>query len=246
MKLSVVIPAKNEPYLQQTVDDIESKKQADTEVLWMEDSGLGQRGTTNALVEKAQGEYIMKVDAHCMFDEGFDVKMLEDIDENTILAPRLLALDAENWQPRLDCPPSSQYVFDTNLVMQYDRSRENLDPIVETMCLQGSAFMVRKDKYWEWNLGDTTMPSWGGQGTELGIKAFLNGGVCKTTNKTWYAHLFRQTDADFPYDRGDNPGQQANEELIKRYKNKSIAPLIERFNYPIDWSKEEVDKLAVV
>jgi len=246
MKLSVVIPARNEPYLHQTVKDISLKVGDETEVLWMEDPGIGQRATTNILVEKSTGEYVMKVDAHCMFDEGFDRKMLADIDEKTILSPRLLALDAEAWKPRLDCPPSSQYVFDTNLVMQYDRGRENLDPIVETMCLQGSAWMVSRRNYIQWGLGDENMPSWGGQGPELGIKAFLNGGVCKTTNKTWYAHLFRQSDADFPYDRGERPGQKANEELLRRYKNKSIAPLIERFNYPADWTKEIVDNLRVV
>lgn len=246
MKLSVLIPAKNEPYLERTVADIEAKRRADTEVLWMEDPGIGQRATTTLLAEKAKGEYVMKVDAHCMFADGFDEIMLADIDDKTILAPRMLALHAENWRPRLEVPPSSQYVFDTNFTMLYDRSRESIEPVVETMCLQGSAWMVSKKHYFDWGLGDPSMPSWGGQAVELGIKAFLNGGLCKTTNKTWYAHLFRQSDADFPYDRGENPGQQANQELIKRYKNKYIAPLIEKFHYPADWTKEKVAELNMV
>lgn len=246
MKLSIVIPSKNEQYLQKTVEDIQSKVSEDTDVLWQEDTGLGQRGTTNALVERAKGEYVMKVDAHCMFAYGFDRVLLESADDRTIVAPRLLALDAENWRPRLDCPPSSQYCFDTNMVFQYNRKAENLDPISETMCLQGSAWLVSKENYWKWNLGEEEMGSWGSQGAELGIKAFFNGGRCVTNNKTWYAHLFRESDEDFPYERDHQQMKRTNQLMVDRYKNKSIASLIEKFNYPADWTKEIVDKLNMV
>lgn len=266
MKLSIVIPARNEPYLQRTVEDILSKIESDTEVLVGLDgyqdplstvknnlagvcsssTPIGQREMTNLLVRSARGEYVMKVDAHCSFAQGFDRVLLETVDENTIVAPRLLALDVENWTPRLDCPPSSQYCFDTNLVFQYNKKAETLDPFVETMCLQGSAWIVSKENYWKWNLGEKEMGSWGSQGTELGIKAFLNGGRCVTDNRTWYAHLFRESDADFPYDRDHQQMKRTNQLVIDRYKNKSIAPLIEKFNYPADWTKEEVDKLPMV
>jgi hypothetical protein len=76
--------------------------------------------------------------------------------------------------------------------------------------------------------------SWGGQAAELGIRAYLNGGVCNSTKKTYYGHVFRHKDSEFPYQRGDNPGKFAIEELQRRYKDK-IQGLLEKFNYPADW-----------
>lgn len=238
MMLSVVIPSKQEPYLQQTLDDIERHKVLDTEVLWMEDPGIGQRATTDLLVKQAKGEYIMKVDAHCSFGPGFDRIMLEDIESDVILAPYMLVLDAENWTVRTD-KRSSNFYFDRELVMQY--GVESKDIICKTMCLQGSCFMLRKDLYWELELGN--MPSWGGQGPELGLKGWLSGNRVLTTKNTYYAHMFRTTDADFPYDRGLNPGQQANTYLKDVFLTDKwpkavhkLEWLVERFNRPGNWT----------
>lgn len=265
MKLSILIPARNEKYLVKTVQDILSKIEDETEVLVgldgeqpmgtlvellklpvkviSEQFSIGQRQMTNKLLSHAKGEYIMKVDAHCSFGKGFDRKMLEKMDARTIMAPQMLVLDAPTWTPRVD-KKTTRYCFNTEMVMQYDK--ELPGELVDTMCLQGSAFMVLKDNYIKWELGDESMGSWGGQGVELGIKAYLNGGRCISNRDTWYAHMFRTSDKDFPYDRGEDPGKHANKQLIERYKNKSIRELIERFDYPSNWTKELVDKLPSV
>jgi len=238
MKLSILIPSKNEPLLKTTLADIQAHKELDTEVLWMEDPGIGQRATTNLLADKATGDYLMKLDAHCSLAQGFDRALLEEMDAQTILAPLLLPLDPPTWAIN-GKKQMAQFVFDTNLVMQHAEGSAG-----ETMCLQGSCFVVAKDTYWKWNLGDLSMPSWGGQGVELGIKAFLNGGTCRTTDKTYYGHVFRHSDTDFPYNRGDNPGKIANQELVRRYKNASLAPLIRKFNLPADWTEQDVHLLT--
>jgi len=229
MKLSVLVPAKNEPHLQATLDDIERHRELGTEVLWMEDPGIGQRKCTTRLAEQASGDYIMKLDAHCSLSQGFDRALLSEMHGNTILAPILMPLDPITWSIN-GKKQMAQFVFDSNLVMQHaDGDAGN------TMCLQGSCWIVSKENYFKWNLGDETMPSWGGQGTELGIKAFLNGGQCRTTRTAFYGHVFRHTDADFPYDRGETPGKKANEELVRRYRNTTLLPLVERFGFPCDW-----------
>lgn len=229
--ISILIPSKNEPYLKQTLEDIERNKELDTEVLWREDYGIGQRALTRELALEAKGDYIMKVDAHCSFSQGFDKALMEEMEEKMILAPLLLPLDAEQWVIN-GRKQMGQFVFDTNMVMQHAGPE-----VGETMCLQGSAWLISKQDYFDWNLDDDSFGSWGGQAVELGIKAFLNGGVCKTTRSAYYGHLFRHTDSDFPYDRGDHPGQKANEELIRRYKNESIRPLVEKFGYPLGWKE---------
>lgn len=237
MKLSILIPSKNEPYLTKTLEDIKANAVTAPEILSMEDIGLGQRRTTNRLADCATGTVLMKTDAHCSFSPGFDRVLLEQIDSQTILAPILMPLTPKTWTIN-GKKQMSQFRFDTNFVMQHHDGKPG-----ETMCLQGSCFVMTKENYWKWGIGTSNMPSWGGQGVELGIKAFLNAGRCVTTPDAYYGHVFRTQSEEFPYDRGESPGKQATEQLIAAYKNKSIAPLIERFNYPCDWTKAIVDKL---
>jgi glycosyltransferase involved in cell wall biosynthesis len=254
--LSVLIPACNEPHLQKTIDDVLKNSKGDTDVLVALDnwsnppeitpnsrvrvisSSLGQRGATNALARLTDARFIMKLDAHCSMSGGFDIEMLKLMDDETILAPQMGVLDPISWTIN-GKKMTTRYCFDSNLVMQYDE--ENGEE--ETMCLQGSCWMVDRETYWKWNLGDDSMPSWGGQATELGIKAFLNGGRCLSTKETYYGHVFRHTDTDFPYDRGENPGKEAIDLLKKKYLNKDLIPLIRKFNLPADWTEEKLVQL---
>ena len=257
-ELSIVIPARNEPYLQQTIDDIfanaigkievivgldgyfHALKQREGLTVVAEEVSIGQRAMTNRLVRIARAPWIMKVDAHCSFGRGFDRIMLNDIRRDTILSPYMLVLEPTTWTARVD-KKTSNYYFDRNLVMQY--GEETSDILRETMCLQGSCFMLLKELYWKLELGDETYGSWGSQGPELGLKAWLSGNKCMTTKNTYYAHLFRTTDADFPYDRGLNPGKHSNEHIKEVFLNDkwdkavhTLDWLVERFNRPGDWS----------
>ena len=261
MKLSVLIPSRGGRELKRTIEDILEHSEADTEIIvgfdgsmpegfetfWSpglkfhhEPEHVGQRAITNKLAYLSTSDYIMKVDAHCSFSQGFDRVMLSEMDDKTILAPLLMSLDGPTWTIN-GKKSTSRYCFDQNLVMQYDE--ENGNP--ETMCLQGSAWMVSRDNYWNWKLGDETLGSWGGQGPELGIKAWLNGGVCKTTRNAYYGHVFREKEEDFPYQRDKAAIKGTTDEIKKRFKNQKIAGLIKKFNYPADWTPEAVENLPL-
>lgn len=259
-RLSILIPSKNEPLLQKTVEDILSKITDDTEILIGMDGydrsdsnvkqvgdlikglqaldvdysriniiyeypAIGQRAITNKLAELAKGEYIMKCDAHVSFSKGFDTALLSEIDNKTILAPLLLVLDPVTWAVN-GKKQMAQFRFDNNFVMQHADG-----DVGETMCLQGSCWMISKENYFKWNVCDETLGSWGGQSVELGIKAYLNGGICKTTRSAYYGHVFRHLNEEFPYDRGDNPGKFATEELKRRYENDpKVIELIAKYS----------------
>jgi glycosyltransferase involved in cell wall biosynthesis len=240
--ISIIIPSLNEKYLDKTVEDIQEHAVTPIEILVGDDAKekLGQRALMNKLAREATGRYIMKVDAHCSFGPGFDAIMLEDMRDNWILAPYLLPLDAENWKVRFD-KKMAGYVFDSQLVMHHAETTQEL--LQETMCLQGSCWMITKENYWGWNICDESLGSWGSQGPELGIRAYLNGGACYTTKKTYYGHLFRTEELEFPYDRGKEPGRRSNEKLKQKYLNQSIAPMIRKWNYPADWTEEIVNNL---
>jgi len=225
MKLSIIIPARNEQWLDKTVEDINQHAEGDFEVLVGNDvNGIGQRAMMNVLAKQATGDYIMKTDGHCSFSQGFDVKLLAEMDDKTILAPLLLPLDADNWAIN-GKKQMAQFVFDDNFVMQHAEG-----DVGETMCLQGSAWVISKENYFGWNVCDESLGSWGGQAAELGIAAWLNGGRCKTTRSAYYGHLFRHKDEEFPYERGEDPGKFATQELKRRYRNdQRIKELRQKF-----------------
>jgi glycosyltransferase involved in cell wall biosynthesis len=95
--LSVLIPARRELWLRRTVDDVLAQARADTEIIVVLDgepadpplpddprvrvlaylTPIGQRAATNAAAAISTADYLMKLDAHCALDEGFDVKLLE-------------------------------------------------------------------------------------------------------------------------------------------------------------------------
>lgn len=99
--LSIVIPARNEMFLRETIDDILKNIEADTEVIALLDGqwadppvpqhrrvniiyvpeSIGQRSGTNKAVQLSEAKYVMKVDAHCSFDKGFDRKMIGGFDK---------------------------------------------------------------------------------------------------------------------------------------------------------------------
>ena len=118
MDLSVIIPARNEEFLQNTIDDVLAHAQADTEVIaildgyWPEapipDNGrvilihhsksIGQRAAVNEAARLSRAKYIMKLDAHCAVDDGFDLKLIEDCEPNWTLIPQMYNLHAFDWK----------------------------------------------------------------------------------------------------------------------------------------------------
>ena len=119
--LSVCIPQRNEEFTARTVQDIVEHKRGNTEVLVGCDGNfpdppitphpdvslvyypeaLGQRALTNQCVRMSKAKYIMKLDAHCAVDEGFDVKMMEAFKEtgdNVVMAPGMRNLWVFDWK----------------------------------------------------------------------------------------------------------------------------------------------------
>jgi glycosyltransferase involved in cell wall biosynthesis len=115
--LSVIIPARNEELLNNTVEDVLRNLRADTEVIAVCDGSwpkkplkdhprlqvihfsesVGQRAATNAGARLSQAKYIMKLDAHCAMDEGFDIKMMEDCQPDWTMVPAQYKLHAFDW-----------------------------------------------------------------------------------------------------------------------------------------------------
>lgn len=120
--LSVLIPARNEMFLARTVEDVLTKIRANTEVIVIADGApadppvmddprvlvitlpesIGQRAATNFAARLSNATYVMKLDAHCAMDEGFDRKLIDaDLEigrPDLTQIPAQYNLHAFNWQ----------------------------------------------------------------------------------------------------------------------------------------------------
>jgi glycosyltransferase involved in cell wall biosynthesis len=115
--LSILIPARNEEFLSRTVKDILTHIRGNTEIIvvldgeWVDPpveqhervtviyhpKSIGQRAATNEACRLSKAKYVMKVDAHCAFDKGFDVKMMRDMQDDWTMIPVMRNLHAFNW-----------------------------------------------------------------------------------------------------------------------------------------------------
>jgi len=117
-ELSVIIPARNEIFLKQTIDNVLENIEADTEIIAICDgywpappindhprvtivhhtSPVGQREATNEGARLSQAKYIMKLDAHCAVGKGFDRIMMADCQPDWTMIPKMWNLHAFDWE----------------------------------------------------------------------------------------------------------------------------------------------------
>jgi len=150
--LSVLIPARSEQFLVNTIDDVLAHAELSTEVIAVLDGywpdppisdrnnltlihvtdPIGQRGATNLAARASTAKYIMKIDAHCSVDQGFDRKLIAPYEDNTLTQdvttiPRLYNLHAFDWlcscgkrfyqaDPVDSCPICASTTFTQSLV----------------------------------------------------------------------------------------------------------------------------------
>lgn len=316
--LSILVPARNEMFLAKTIEDIKqnSELEGDLEVIAVLDGewtdppipimpnvnviylskSIGQRASTNLACSLSTAKYVMKVDAHCSFDKGFDRKMVEAFKvagDDVTMVPVMRNLWAFDWKcyhcgwkryqsPTPDkCPQcgktdkirrkmvwigkerpqSTSYCFDTEPHFQYFReytkrpeykqARDSVG-LTETMSLQGSAFMLTREKYWELDISDEKVGNWGNQGIEVALKTWLSGGRVLVNHNTWYAHMFRTQGGDFgfPWQISGRDTQKTKNNVKDLFWGKKwdkqtrpLSWLIEKFMPVPGWTPEDIDKI---
>src|SRR5688572_17772670 len=112
MDLSVLIPARCEQFLPQTVADVLEHSKAETEIIVVLDGELpaepipqdqrvrvvylpesiGQRAATNLAARLSEAKYVAKLDAHVSVAEGWDVELIRAAKE---LGPDVTQIPAQ-------------------------------------------------------------------------------------------------------------------------------------------------------
>lgn len=227
MKLSIIIPSRCDEYLQQTIDDLLAKSELGNQLeiivvfdgIWSEKplkvdprvkiihQGVsricpGMREGINAGISLSMGEYVMKIDEHCMVDQGYDVKLIADCQPDWVVIPRRYRLDADTWSLSTDKRPPVDYM---HIDFPYQRPKDKTCGlhggiwnrperseimIDDTPTMQGSCYFTSR-KHWDNIVGKLSTEKYGPftmEAQEISMPTWLSGGRVVVNKKTFYAH----------------------------------------------------------
>lgn len=216
VRLSVIIPTVNDPALANTVREVREKSRTNPEILVMADAvdvdlpdvrvvrnekRLGLRGNVNKGMALASGEWLVKLDDHCMLSDGWDEVLLATAQKDWIVVPRRYQLDPVKWliyeedrvaidYERLDIGQPEKI----GGVTWRSRRKERADVLLdETMVIQGSFYLLHRE---HWNrIGPLDEANYGPftqEGIEIALKTWLGGGKVMVNKQAWYAHKHRR------------------------------------------------------
>jgi len=278
--LSIIIPSRNELFLHKTTLDLLEKAKGDIEIIvvlegyWPDSKEIvndkrvkylhkgkagGLRAAINSAVAIASGEYIMKIDAHCMLDEGFDIKLIKEHQDDWVQIPTRHRLDAENWKIDngtkdpinylyVECPDSSRSKdLGGNNWRGKDADR-SLDEIKidDLMTFQGSCWFMKKDYfYFLEEMDEANYGTFRKEPQEISFKCWLSGGRVVRNKNTWYAHLHKgktygrgyyASKSDWAI--GDNYNKRWLKEKLFSKQIHDFKWLVDKFNPP-GWENYE-------
>ncbi len=290
--LTVILPARNEQFLQATICEVLTKARGEVECIAVLDGywptpalendprlrivhfgeSKGMRNAINAGVAIARGEYIMKLDAHCMLDEGYDLKLIADSKPDWVVVPRRKRLDAENWCVQDVGKPDVDYEYLSYPADPQDFGGPGLhgrqwnersvtragNPeffIDDLMSFQGSCWFMHRDYFNFLELMDEDKyGSFAHEAQEIGLKAWLSGGRVVVNKKTWYAHLHKGKKYGRGYSLNESVRRKGTEhtntwmDKVGTAWHKQTLPLswlIEHF-WPLpEWTEDRLAKLKV-
>ncbi len=270
---SIVIPSRNDMFLHQTVNDLLQKAEGDVEIIialdgyWPENvadfdervrvfhhgtihNSYGMRAGINAAMAIAKGDYVMKIDEHCMVDQGFDVKLQADCEENWVIIPRRKRLDAVTWTVPYDPRPDIDYM---QVDFAYQRPNDNTcglhgsewkqraidrkDILIdETPTSQGSCYFMTKG-HWDRRIIRMDEEHYGTfthESQEIDFKTWFSGGKVMVNKKTWYAHYHKGSRGkNYGFSNAQYQKHQADKERGRKWCRDYW---LNQQDYPHDWA----------
>ena len=259
--VSVIIPSRNEIYLERTIRNILENAEGPIEIIAELDGYLpappivlndervvfvhhetpiGQRACINHGASIAKGEFIIKLDAHCAVGKGFDVILAQDCEPDWTVIPRMYNLDHGTWLPKLHKRTDYMYIgCDEGRLLRaeyYKHEPRSEKLIDDTMCCMGPGWFMPKARFFEQGGCDENHEGgWGQQGVEVSCKAWLSGGALKVNKKTWFAHWFRGGGGPgFPYKISGNQIERVRKYSRDLWINDKWEKQTRKFQWLID------------
>ena len=243
IKLSIVLPSYRDPLLFKTIRDIldnsELGDQLEVIGVWdgyfpssdliIEDprvsylhlgANRGMRGAINAGVAMATGEFIGRMDEHCMVAKGMDKELTDTCKKNEVMTPRRYFLNPIEWKIMED----KGYRDYEKLVIQNmgggirkfsgkewkerTEKRKNVQ-IDETEAMQGSFWIANREFFLK-TVGELQTENFGQliqDSVEVCMQYWKAGGRLMLNKKTFFAHKHRSFSRTHNNGTPENPAQ---------------------------------------
>ena len=247
--LSIIIPSRKDPYLQQTINDILEKSTMDIEIIvvldgyWPESltggdnlriihkgQAEGMRPIVNAAARVAKGKYLLKCDAHCCFAPGFDKVLIAAAKDDTLLIPLRYDLDPDTWTKR---EPAVNQMYISTPEKGFKGKvwdRQTKGNVVDLMTFQGSCWFMPATLFEKIGGEDEQYGTSGKEAQELGNKVWLSGGRVARHTGTWYAHhSFRRS-----YSLPNSEREKSRDRAIDIWTNDKWPGAVRKFQWLID------------
>lgn len=245
--ISITIPARNEIHLNQTIESILQTATGNYEIIvgmdgWTipyevmkhpkvtviaEPTAVGRRKIANKIAAAAKGQYIVKLDAHCIYKTpGWNEKLKEVCTPDTIVTCVMDNIDEATWQPM--GKKWMGWLFNREFRTQWWTSmkpQKNWNLTEEILCFSASTCMMTKETFWKYGGNREEFGHWGNEELEWALKVRCGGGklICRTDVEV--AHLYR---AKFPYKFKSTIGANIDT-LQKEYPESRTKPVIDHF-----------------
>jgi len=230
--LSIIIPSYKDPLLEKTIISLLENAVGDIEIIavldgyWLSPEqivddkrviyihlgkNVGMREAINTGVRASKGEYLMRVDEHQIFGDGYDKILTETCEDNWIVTPRRFFLDTVKWEV-MDMPHVDFMILKMGNYTNgkkfsgVARAGNDEEMIQESMAMQGSCWVMKRS-WWDKVIGELQTEGYGPlyqDSHEMVFKTWKAGGKLMVNKNTWHAHKHR----NFP--RTHNNGTKEN------------------------------------
>jgi hypothetical protein len=193
MLVSVIIADLFERHLPETVENLRATADGPIEIIIKPDhESKGMRYCLNRAAEEARGEFLFKLDGHCIMTPHWDtILKAACADPADMAVCRIKSIDEKNWvmkdkgfsfvtiRPDLSIVSCGEFVAD--------------DPdTAETMASIGCGWMIHRQRFMDLGMNMESLGRYGNLGVEWALKVWLSGGKVLVNRFVTCGHLFRQ------------------------------------------------------
>lgn len=206
------------------------------------------RASINAGVLVSRGSHLLVIDEQCAVDQGYDLKLKVDCEDDWVVIPRRKRLEPETWTLVQDGRPDIDYMaVEYPYLKPLDKTQglhgkewkrpERADILIDdTPTMQGSCYFMKRT-HWDKIIGELDSTYYGPftmEAQEVSLKTWLSGGRVVVNKKTWYAHWHKGS-AGKGY-AFTNEQYRRHQEGMEKGRLYAIEYWLNTHGYPLDWN----------
>jgi len=191
--VSVIISDLFERHLPETIENLRETADGPIEIIVKsDDEQRGMRHCLNMAAHEAKGEFLFKLDGHCIMTKHWDT-ILKTTCENPkdMAVCRIRGINESNWKMK-DKGFSFVTIYPDLSIGSIGDFVDDDPDVAETMASIGCGWMVHKDQFMDLGMNWLHLGRYGNLGVEWALKIWLSGGRTLVNRHVICGHLFRR------------------------------------------------------